>query len=490
MLRIFEDDLGTEPVMGDLYLISLEDDGLGDEGVDASGTAQVTYREDEEGFGPDMLHDIINNYTACVFVKGVWSDAVVFDGSSAWGTPITEYSGYCTYADLFGNIDIFYDKENNFGDGYFVYDADGNPICNPPFIILAHELSHAWHQLNGTIDHDYPEVQAITDENNVRTEHNIINRDTLNHDGGLGGVDCMPADPSGPEPSVDIYWSCFIVSAAYGSPKASQVKKLQQLREVYSQQSVLIGWFMLQMRDQYYRFSPMIAMEMKNSKALKYYISQLIVEPLICYFTLLDLYFHEGREVILTKVESTLLSQLSTWSGNPIKENAKLVYLEILKLKTHFSRSSYQASNSPAPPSSMNTVEVLSYVFKSIESSAPPTNWLEWALMEPLVIYWSALERLEKLPQEEASIGEYWIIEVENWIKQMPIPPIICQLSEDELIDELNNLFFSHPSVRDGVFQRILNEYNGIVPYDLKAVLKKAGYLSLSRAFEEDFDAK
>lgn len=468
MLRIDARIYDVEPVFNDLYRISLQDDEIGDEGVDDGGTALVTYSQSKSGFGPNMLNYIINEYTAAVFVSGVESDYLVWDGESFFGTPITEYSGVCFRPDLFGNMEVFYDLEENYGDGYFVYDVDGERICNPSFIILAHELSHALHWADGTIDEDNPELQAITDENNVRTEHNIVNRDPLNHEGGLGGVECLSADPSEPSPDTEIWWSCFIVSAAYSSSNSSQVRKLQQLRKVYSQQSPLFGQFILQLREEYYRFSPKIAEAMKNSDELKKYISELIVDPLLFYVTILDYYFNlnDGQEISLSKVDSALREQLLMRSSHSITGKAETVYQELLKLKSHFAQHSNEPVTPPSPPTTMSTADVLFYFFDSMKSSNSLTIGLEWALVQPLVIYWSTLTRLEEVPQETARGGEYWFSEIKTWIMKIPVPPeLISQLNEEELIAELNSPLLSNPLLRDVVCPRVLQECNHIIPY-------------------------
>jgi hypothetical protein len=76
-------------------------------------------------------------------------------------------------------------------DTTLVYDADGNEIADPLFIILGHELIHARHatlgmiDLGGIVDPDYPNVEewlTIADtwnisENQIREEHGLPARD-------------------------------------------------------------------------------------------------------------------------------------------------------------------------------------------------------------------------------------------------------------------------------------------------------------------------
>src|SRR5262249_53836487 len=56
------------------------------------------------------------------------------------------------------------------GNNWFVVDSNGTKIAAPNFGILAHEMSHAMHICLNDLAAD-PEVQARTDENEVRAEH-------------------------------------------------------------------------------------------------------------------------------------------------------------------------------------------------------------------------------------------------------------------------------------------------------------------------------
>ena len=467
-------------VQVDLIKIALNDGGLGNLNP-ANNFIQMTYSQSVTGFGPNQLNTVINTLQNSIFVFGVESSFVFPDS-----TPITNVFGTTSFPDSANNINIVYDVKNGFGTGYFVFDINGNQICFPTFVGLGHELSHALHLSDGTFDSSNPEVQAENDENAIRQEHNIVLRDAHNHGGGVGTVACQPFVPN---TDPDNGNGCFIVSAAYGSPSAVQVSMLQQMRDYYSRESILVGWFMSQMRDQYYRFSPQISMDMWKCHKLRSCISQLIVEPLICYFQLLDLYFNKDEDALLNAANSALSGQIATLHENSLDiEKAKQIYSKIIELKANFARRHAKTAHSPNPPASMDVLEVLSYVFDSIEASSPPNNWLEWAMMEPLAIYWSAIARLEDSSSDDARIGEYLIDSIKIWLKQMPIPPIVTRLNEEELINELDNRFFSDPLVRERLVHRILSEYGNLVQYDLKSVLQNEDHLTSSGTDEEVFN--
>src|SRR6266849_8804504 len=61
-------------------------------------------------------------------------------------------------------IKIIYDASNGFGGGYTVFDAAGNHIAFPTFLILAHELFHAWHLATKTEVADAA-PRGLNDEN-------------------------------------------------------------------------------------------------------------------------------------------------------------------------------------------------------------------------------------------------------------------------------------------------------------------------------------
>ncbi|GIV58082.1 MAG: hypothetical protein KatS3mg042_0995 [Rhodothermaceae bacterium] len=68
--------------------------------------------------------------------------------------------------------DMFLDITDNGGRGYFVVDDQGNPINDPMFLVLAHELctGHAYHNIRGTraLTPGTREQQAVEHENQVR----------------------------------------------------------------------------------------------------------------------------------------------------------------------------------------------------------------------------------------------------------------------------------------------------------------------------------
>lgn len=67
---------------------------------------------------------------------------------------------------------VYLDASNNSGKGYYVFDPAGEPISEPPFLILAHELctGHAYHNIRGTAlrTSSKREQQAIDHENAIR----------------------------------------------------------------------------------------------------------------------------------------------------------------------------------------------------------------------------------------------------------------------------------------------------------------------------------
>jgi hypothetical protein len=109
-------------------------------------------------------------------------------------------------------VSIVYDVTGCGGSGYFALDTGGNQIPSPTEVMPFHELAIAFHRANNDFSTATPEPQAETDENLLRDQEGIADRDINNHGGGCSGG----AGGGGS--------TCFIVAAAYGSPNAPQIR--------------------------------------------------------------------------------------------------------------------------------------------------------------------------------------------------------------------------------------------------------------------------
>src|SRR2546427_1175934 len=147
-----------DDVISDLLVCIDQDPGLSVDHSDARGL-YMGYARTEMSFGAQRVADIINSsFTELLGVAGVDSSAYID------GAPITSYAGVTYPPDASGNIGIVYDIEECNGNGYYVYDASGNPIAMPRYVILFHEMAHGfqWATFGATTEYD-----AETDENRL-----------------------------------------------------------------------------------------------------------------------------------------------------------------------------------------------------------------------------------------------------------------------------------------------------------------------------------
>ena len=116
-----------------------------------------------------------------------------------------------TYVDTAASppvIHVAYDTSQAGGQGICVFDTSGNPISTPNVVILYHELSHAYHFALNQVPFPQSQCPAVTDdepaaeidENVLRDELGLCDRDVCNHGGQLGvGASCGGSEtPGGP----------------------------------------------------------------------------------------------------------------------------------------------------------------------------------------------------------------------------------------------------------------------------------------------------
>jgi hypothetical protein len=70
---------------------------------------------------------------------------------------------------------------------------------------------------------------------------------------------------------------CFIATATYGSPMASEVIQFKRFRDIHLLKNSFGRWLV----EQYYRLSPPIANRIENKKLIKYFIRKFILNPIL-----------------------------------------------------------------------------------------------------------------------------------------------------------------------------------------------------------------
>ena len=177
-------------------------------------------------------------------------------------------------------IHVVYDTSQAGGQGIETFDTSGNPIATPNGVILYHELSHAFHFALGQVPfpqtacpgNTTDEPAAEIDENVMRTELGLCQRDVCNHNGQIGwGATCggrgtpdgppLPDGSSGSGGGGGGGGGCFIVTAAVGTATTFEVLRLRAVRDRLAARigvgSRLIG----AIYQEYLQFSPAIAVQ-------------------------------------------------------------------------------------------------------------------------------------------------------------------------------------------------------------------------------------
>lgn len=439
-----------------------------------TGVEIVTYTPSTSGAGQDLIHDLAD--AGDFVVLGGVTSSFLIDG-----VPISSYAGV-TYMD--GTIiRILYDVTQCNGANYYVYNTDGDTISFPNAIILGHECFHALHWINGD-ESSSPEVQAETDENTLRSQHGLPLRDVNNHNGGCG-------TPSEGETTI----SCFVASAAYGSPIAPQVNNFRRMRNIFLNRSVFGQKFFDSLYGEYYEFSPEIAGSMHNSDLLKERISLLAVQPLMNFFTILESYLHESRKPgVEGEFDRELEEDISRFADTLHESGIAagtigMLYQKLLEVQNRFeanrppdgctvARPGHDPSFDPAGD---RPERVLDYLADMIESRSQTIPFTLWGIVFPLTIYWGLLARhANRQDGDGSTCSRYFSGMVDEWLGSLPVPSSFAELDEMTVRNDLAQLAeiaLTIPGVRQKIAIRLIGDFGSRVPYNLRNVLRETGYL-------------
>src|SRR5258708_17377017 len=246
-LLVANDNDYMQYILPDFLKIIDGDMGVGDDKAPDPAWRLITYNTTKPGFGQSQFFNIVRgtpNFTILLRYKES-SFILPEDPDPQTKQPIhiAERQG-ATYGPGMGNANppgsgvilVYLDAYNDNGANYWVLAQDNSHIFSPRWVQLFHELSHALHIADGLVTVNTPEAQedalTIGDENKLRAQyqgiHPWLQQRALNEQGSTGIKDPEP-DFNNPTPKSP--WSCFIVSAAYGSPQAPQVRRFQELRD-------------------------------------------------------------------------------------------------------------------------------------------------------------------------------------------------------------------------------------------------------------------
>ena len=346
------------------------------------------------------------------------------------GGPISNNAGV-TFVD--GSIiRVVYDVTQCAGSQYFVFDTGGNQIAFPNFILLGHELAHAFHLSNGT---DAGEVAAETDENSYRTQYGVLPlRDVNSHAGGCG----FTGGGGGGGTTI----SCIIASAAYGSGQVPELQQVRRLRDVVLRRSAWGAELFDGLHEEYYRFSPQVAARMKEAPDVRLAISRMVVEPFFEFLTILEMYARAG-----TQVKEPIESRLQSF--DPAPHGARQMAAALTELKSRLGPGS-TASPRFGAESGMTAAQILSSLFEVIEATVPAGGYVSWALLDPLILFWNALA--SESPCADLLRG------IDGWLGATPLPRCYAILDAEAIAKDLRYLgeiWFTSPAVRLLVGRRL-----------------------------------
>jgi len=464
----------------DLLTISLNDGGLGDSGLGNVDPVQIIYNPSNGGFGPNLLDALINQLANSIFVSGVDSTFILPDG-----TPITNAAGTTFCPDGAGNINVVYDVGQCGGQIYYLYDAGGNQISFDNFLILCHELSHAYHYAIGdaTCTNGVPdnppayEVQGENDENQCRQEHGMALRDPNNHNGGCGFTGPPPPPP------------CFMVTAALGSPYAPQLLWLRLLRDQLLHSSIFGEVFYEHLYAEYDQFSPQIADEMRAFPKFKRMISKLTVEPLLAFFEIVEMYVKEGwnqsdfaERVAYTirQFRESLTNTEASLKDVPSIQCFFAVLPDRLSTVRDFSHQE-RPKLTREPQSVMHSLEHLASV---VQTALETFKYTKWTLIAPLAMFWSAVESLNEYDVHDIQVAKALLREIDLWLGDVPIPSKNPYNDKDSIASDLARLSqsaFTKPSIRRCFGARLLKSHQIACGIGLKDLLIRSGYLDMDQ---------
>lgn len=420
---------------GDLFTISRADGNLGDTPVAGDLTVvQMTYAgAAPAGATKARLFTLINtNFGTPIVITPLPGGTDPFSGLNITGNGAT----YIDSSSGSPIIRVVYDvNQCNFA-GIFTFDTGGNQITTPNPVILYHELSHAFRGATGTTQPN-DEIPARTDENVMRTELALCQRDINNNNLGCGaGNNCGGSDGGGT--------GCFIVSATTGSPSSAEVTVLRQLRDRVAAASGLAAKLIDAVYDEYYQFSPAIAVNLEKNAGARDSVLGMVVQPLLAWYKLagavaLDL----ADQSAVSRAKQEVLRACPPYFGAHIA-----ALLESIRAGESLPADSPQLLRDFAPRL----------------QEAARLRFASWAILDPLIRVW-------QLTTSHRDV----IDEVALWLETAPLEALSPPSNPEVLDGDLSRLaeFFGfRPMARRSLGTRL-----AVAWPDARASLERHGFV-------------
>lgn len=221
--------------------------------------------------------------------------------------------------------------------------------------------------------------------------------------------------------------SCFIATAATGSPQSETIEALRGLRDRVAARSVLASGLIDAIYDQYWRFSPAVADEIAGDALVKRGALMAVVQPLSAWFQLAAQLALDPGEGAAVKAQVKALA-----AACPIWLMPKSMAALIGKLRGG------DMSGADVPAALRKMAPEL-----KLAASLP---LVDWALLHPLEMSWRiAAERLDPVQA------------VADWLGNAPVEPMArrpAALSEVE-VSALTGLLAFNPEAKARLSQRL-----------------------------------
>lgn len=450
----------------DLLTMLQGDMGFGDQPTIADPTVfEVTYKPTTSGTTQSRIQQLVN---------GVLPNQVVITGvDSSYG--FVGPGGFYVYIKSIGGgacvvmkkdgpqcsggvsnygkelIAVVYDVSQCGGEGYWVRNMNNDKIDEPPIVALYHELSHAFHWANRTSEYcttaDKGEIQAVEDENTMRTQFSLPKRNPNNRQGGCGA----PGTYGNPWESV-----CFIVSAAFDAPYSEQVREFQRLRDSLLRSTRLGHAVFATLADEYYQCAPRICSDMHADTHLKLMVARLVVEPLLEVLRLTEIDLN--RDLRSPGMDDEIRHMFMQWRGR--LEGIGVDAAQIRNAVEGISRFHDQLSNrvqapdkQSVPPTGWTVQATFDYLATTILGGPFTTAALAWCLAEPLGCYWLTFAEFMVDPLDSGNVSDRLAGRIEAWLASAPIDWAAATADTEALAADVR-LLRAHLITSNSMWQR------------------------------------
>jgi hypothetical protein len=444
-----------------------------------SGFCQTIIRELANGSFPNkniIIHGVTSNYLVQIKDIQRWHQISEFGGIVMFNPSVSlkplENSPYETF-----DLHVIYDVQECNGKGYVCKDNSNQIIGLPIEIVLIHELSHAYHYCKRDFNFSNPELQAEIDENKARTQLGYQQRNQDNHDGR-----CRDANETG-----KTFWDdCFIVSAAYGSCRAAEVRTLQAFRDQVLRTNPICWLFFELFFEDYYRFSPRIAAAMTANHPMAQLVRDAIVGPLLNFWNWTCAWILYGcSEADLGIAVSQAFQYANDSSSNlwNCQLHHKLPGL-LAGLRKDWTKANRPTRSRRERPllTTDNPESIFRELADFIVAQVDRPEIMAWAILHPIEIYWR-LRSLRNLQRAIDDFGRDVARMINEWLSELPLSIDCLPCDSATLRVQLRDLrtnIIKVPEARSVLGQLLLDKFWRQIP-DLERILLDEGFSTPGR---------